>query len=213
MIRSSSIYRRLWHVRRRNEGKIHIISRVLAIILIFASLATYTNRRLFPYLIIISENKVESIINKIVTNAVDKVFAEEQAFDNLITTNKDQEGKFVSIDTNVAKLNRLSVEISSIVYERLSNLESEKVSIPFGVLLGNSIFASMGPQLFISIQPYGSVETEFKSEYTVQDDKRAKYVLYLQVKTKAGIKAPLFLKKSEIISNVPLIETIIVTEG
>jgi sporulation protein YunB len=206
------MYRRLWYVRRRNGGKIHIISRILIIILIFISLTTYANRKLFPYLIVISENKVESIINKIVRNAVGQVFTEEQDFDNLIITNKDQDGQFVSIDTNVAKLNRISVKISSIIYENLSNLGSEKISIPFGVLLGNSIFASMGPELFISIQPYGSVETEFKSEYTLQGDKRTKYVLYLQVKTKAGIKAPLFLKKSEIITNVPVIETIIISE-
>jgi sporulation protein YunB len=212
MIRNSTMYRRLWYVRRRNGGKIHIISRILIIILIFISLTTYANRKLFPYLIVISENKVESIINKIVRNAVGQVFTEEQDFDNLIITNKDQDGQFVSIDTNVAKLNRISVKISSIIYENLSNLGSEKISIPFGVLLGNSIFASMGPELFISIQPYGSVETEFKSEYTLQGDKRTKYVLYLQVKTKAGIKAPLFLKKSEIITNVPVIETIIISE-
>ncbi|HHW30571.1 MAG TPA: sporulation protein YunB [Clostridiaceae bacterium] len=212
MIRNSIMYRRLWYIRRRNANKLNILSRIIIVVSIFILFAVYVNRQLFPHLIEISENKVELIVSSVVRETVEGIFTSEEKFDDLIIKNKDDKGNIISIDTNVAKLNRLSLQASSEIHNQLVNMQSEKVSIPFGMLLGNTIFSSLGPKLFINIQPYGSVETEFKSEYTILGNKQAKFTLYLQVKTKAGIEAPFLRKKSDIITNIPVIETIIIKE-
>jgi len=206
------MYRRLWYIRRRNANKLNILSRIIIVVSIFILFAVYVNRQLFPHLIEISENKVELIVSSVVRETVEGIFTSEEKFDDLIIKNKDDKGNIISIDTNVAKLNRLSLQASSEIHNQLVNMQSEKVSIPFGMLLGNTIFSSLGPKLFINIQPYGSVETEFKSEYTILGNKQAKFTLYLQVKTKAGIEAPFLQKKSDIITSIPVIETIIIKE-
>jgi sporulation protein YunB len=217
MIKNSILYRRLWYVKRRNGNKINILTRIIIIVMIFTLFTTYANKKLFPYLIAISESRVESVINNSISNIVEEVFAEEYTeeygFGDIIITNKNSRGEIISIYTNIVKLNRLSVKISSEIQNQLSSLKAEKVSIPLGMLLGNTIFSSIGPRLFISIQPYGSVETEFKSEYYPLENNQSKYTLYLQVKTKAGIEAPFFQKKSDIITNVQLVEKIIVKES
>lgn len=209
-IRNSIVYRRLWYVRKRNAKKISILSRIVIILLIFTLFTLYVNKQLFPYFVEISERKVESIINNVVRETVEELFSSEKEFDDLIIKNTDKMGNIISIDANVPKLNRISAQASLEIYNQLANLQREKVSVPFGMLLGNTIFSGLGPRLFISIKPYSNVETQFKSEYIQLGEKQGKYTLYLQVRIKAGIEAPLLKKNSEIISVIPVVETIIV---
>jgi len=210
MIKNSILYHRLWYVKKRNAKRIHIYFRLLLILIIFATLIYYANKNLLPCLNAICEYRTKSIITDTVSKAIDEVFAGNATYEDFVIVNRDKSGRINSIETNVTKLNKLSARVSSSICSRLSLLERQKVSIPFGALLGNSVFSGMGPDLNIVIRPEGNIETSIKSEFHTAGINQTRHVIYLQVHAQASVVTPLTRRKTEIVSSIPVAETVIV---
>jgi len=204
-----NLYRRISYARKR---KSKALSRFLSIATVFAILAllvSYVQKRVIPYLVEISEFRAKSIITMTVYNAVSECFTEEIHYDDLVTLERNEDGVITSIKTNVSAMNSLSAQISTNIQKRLIALESESIVIPFGVLLGDTIFTGVGPDLHIKITPYGNVATDFMSEVIPISEDQTKHKLYLQVKTSIAVLIPLIPQRTEIVTNIPVAESVI----
>lgn len=210
MIRNSILYHRLWYVRKRNSWKIRIIALLITFFLILTIIMTYAERIVVPYLAEISELKTKALITKLVGKVVSSELDNSIKYEDIIILDKDNDSHVTSIQTNIVKMNRLSAEISSKIQGELSTLQKDTLSIPIGVLSGNQLFESVGPDFYIKIQPYGNVETDFKSEFSSAGVNQTRHAIYIQVKINVGLIAPLMNKKIDFITNIPVAETIIV---
>lgn len=209
MIRNSTLYHRIWYVKRRNARKIRIYLRVVSIFIILGLLVSYANKNILPSLAVISEFKAKSMLTSTVNNEVQKIFNGDINYEDMVNVYRDSNGNISSIETNMARLNILSSTISASIQERLYKIQKESVAIPFGTLTGNSIFSGTGPALYIKIYPMGTVETDFISEFTGQEINQTKHSIYLQVKTYMRICAPLMNKTIEFTTSIPVAETVI----
>jgi sporulation protein YunB len=210
MRRSSVLYRRLWYIRRRRSKGLHIFVRIVIILAVFFMLASLANRSLMPCLVEIAETKARAMVSMSANTAVNEVFSDNIRYEDLTVLNRDQTGRITSIETNVSKLNKLSAQVSLRIQQKLADVEKQRISIPFGSLFGSSIFAGSGPDLSIRVRNAGSIETDYKSEFFSAGINQTKHKIYVHVKTTIGMYGPMTNEKIDIVTKVPVAETVIV---
>ncbi|NLL05762.1 MAG: sporulation protein YunB [Clostridiaceae bacterium] len=209
MRRKTNLYRRLWYVRRKsNIIRTYVVISIVLIILLI--LFYFFEKRLRMGLNQISEYRVKSIITRVVSNAVSDNFPEDIDYSDIVSISKDGNGNITSIQTDIAKLNRIFANASMSVQNQLSDLSDEKISIPLGAVLGETIFAARGPDINIRIIPVGSVETDFKSEFSSAGINQTKHRIYILFKTEMGVAIPFVEKKTIVTTSLPIAETVIV---
>lgn len=209
MRRKTNLYRRLWYVRRKsNIIRTYVVISIVLIILLI--LFYFFEKRLRMGLNQISEYRVKSIITRVLSNAVSDNFPEDIDYSDIVSISKDGNGNITSIQTDIAKLNRIFANASMSVQNQLSDLSDEKISIPLGAVLGETIFAARGPDINIRIIPVGSVETDFKSEFSSAGINQTKHRIYILFKTEMGVAIPFVEKKTIVTTSLPIAETVIV---
>lgn len=211
MRRKTNLYHRLWYVRRNGKRiKAYILITIVVIVLIL--FLSFIEKRLRIGMSQISEYRVKAIVTRVVGSEVNENFPDNIYYTDIVTISKDKNGNITSIQTDVAKLNRIFANVSQGIQNQLSNLEDEKISIPLGAMLGEHIFAASGPDINIRIIPIGSVETDFKSEFTSAGINQTRHRIYILFKTEVGVAIPFIQKKTVITTSLPVAETVIVGE-
>lgn len=194
MRRKTNLYQRLWYVRR-NRKRVKAYVAIVFIVITLILFLSFIENRLRASMAQISEYKVKSIITRVVGNAVSENFPDNIEYNDIATISKDESGNITSVQTDIAKLNRIFANVSLSVQDQLSGLDGEKISIPLGTILGEPIFAAWGPDINFKVIPTGSVETDFKSEFTSAGINQTKHRIYLLVKTEIGVGIPFMEKK------------------
>lgn len=211
MRRKANLYHRLWYIKHsRKRVKVYIMIGIVVIFLIL--ILSFIENRLRNGMEKISEYRVKSIVTRAVGSAVNENFPENIGYNDIVTISKAENGTITSIQTDVAKLNRIFAKVSISVQDKLSDLEKEKISMPLGAILGDQIFATEGPNINIGIIPYGSVETDFKSEFNSAGINQTRHRIYILVRTEVGVGIPFIEKKTVVITSLPVAETVIVGE-
>lgn len=211
MRRKANLYHRLWYIKhRRKRVNVYIVIGIVVIFLIL--ILSFVENRLRNSMEKISEYRVKSIVTRAVGSAVNENFPDNIGYNDIVTISKGENGTITSIQTDVAKLNRIFAKVSLSVQDKLSDLEKEKISMPLGAILGEPMFATEGPNINIGIIPYGSVETDFKSEFNSAGINQTRHRIYILVRTEVGVGIPFIEKKTVVITSLPVAETVIVGE-
>jgi sporulation protein YunB len=210
MLRNSVLYHRFWYVKKRNSKRAKMLMRLAAIIIILSALISYANDKTFPYLMEISQIKAEKMITEAMVKTVEGLFPKDMEYRDIVKLGKDKKGNVTSIETDMVKLNKLSGQISQGIHETLNQLQKDRISVPAGALLGITVLATSGPDIYIGVQPYGVADVDFKSEFTKEGINQTRHRIFLQVKTKVKLWVPLLNKESEVVANIPIAETVIV---
>ena len=210
MIRNTILYRRIWYIRRRNAKSLNACVRVALAVVLLVFAAYFADKNLMPNFADASEFMTRNAVNEAVYSSIKEIFSENAGYEGLMELNRDENGRVDLIRVNPARLNKLAAGISEKVRIKLSRLGKIKISVPAGAIFGNSIFAGMGPRVYVKMLPAGSIETDYRSEFSSAGINQTRYTIYLTVKTRIGIVAPLLRKQTEIATVIPLAETIIV---
>lgn len=209
MRRRSVYYRRFWYWKK-NRRKLRVQITLAVSFLVFVVFIFLAESKLRHSVLEISEYKTKSIINNAVSNAVNESFPESINYEDIVIINRDEYNRVKSIQTDIVRLNRIFANLSLDIQENLSELKDQRISIPLGVIFGNSLFSAEGPRIKVKVIPSGSVETDFKSEFTSAGINQTRHRIYLEVKTKVGIVIPFTKKDTEIVTCIPVAETVII---
>jgi len=195
---------------RRNEKRYKAYAVIAIILVILIVLFTYIDKRLRIGMNQISEYRVKSIVSRVVSNAVSENFPDDMDYYDIVSITRDEDGTITSIQTDIGKLNRIFANVSLSVQSQLSELSDERISIPLGAIFGETIFAARGPKINIRIIPVGSVETDFKSEFSSAGINQTRHRIYILFKVEMGVAIPFVEKKTVVTTSLPVTETVIV---
>ncbi|NSW89524.1 MAG: sporulation protein YunB [Firmicutes bacterium] len=210
-IKNTMLYRRFWYVKKRYRGKIHIHFLTVGIIIIFFILAKYTGHVFIPYIDEFSEYRVKSVLNIAIYDVVRENFLlDGLAFEDLVKISKDVDGNITAITMNSVKVNEITAKLSREIQHRINSIGEIRIKVPFGALFGDTIFYNMGPDVNINLRQYGNIETEFTSEFTGAGINQTKHRIVLVVKVNFGVSAAFIKKKCNMVTTVPIAETVIV---
>lgn len=211
MRRKTNLHHRLWYAGR-NRRRIYFCLTLAGILIVLFVFICFIENRMRITLNEFSQYRTKALITRIVSDAVNKNFPDDLIYEEIVIVKRDNSDRITSVQTNVAILNRVFANVSSDIQKELYSLKNEKISIPLGSILGNTIFAARGPAIRVKIIPAGSVETDFRSEFTSAGINQTNHRIYMTVKTDVGIVVPFMQSKSVITTNIPIAETVIVGE-
>ena len=191
--------------------------RVLARLLLFVGMtlvlatAVYDTAQLRPLLESMATTRVSNTVNRIVFEAVNEAIESgEITYDQLISFEKDNDGRITAVHSNMAACNRLQVEILDIILARIDQVSARELSIPVGSLTGSALLAGRGPRIKVRMESVGSSSARFENEFTSAGINQTNHRIVLHIDVSVAILLPGFTTATQVSNAVTVAETVIV---
>lgn len=204
-MRSFYGYRR--YVPRRILARMVLIALALALLL----LTIVGVVQMKSMLTRLATARVSNAVNRIVSESVDSAIKSGAfQYDQLISFEKDNEGKITAVKSNMPEFNRLQAFILQDILERISEVSTRDLSIPIGSLTGSSLLAGRGPMITVRMQSVGSSTAALKNAFVSAGINQTKHQILLSVDVYISILLPGFTTATRISNSITVAETIIV---
>lgn len=155
--------------------------------------------------------RVTNTVNRVVTQAVNETIDNgEIKYDDLISFEKDNEGKITAVKTNMPEFNRLQSKILNMVLERISEVSTKDLSIPVGNLTGINLLAGRGPLVTVRMQSVGSSTAYLENQFVSAGINQTKHQILLDVDVSVAILLPGFNTATQVSNSFTVAETVIV---
>ena len=200
-------------MRRRKllSGKKRALLLALILLAVLLALTVVAMTHLKPVLTSLATARVSNTVNGIVTAAVNEtIYSGGVDYDQLISFEKDNEGRITAVKSNMAEFNRLQTAILVDILEKLSEVSTKDLSIPVGTLTGSPLLAGRGPLIRVRMQSVGSSSAHFENAFTSAGINQTKHQIYLVVDVYVSILLPGFSTVTKVSSTYTVAETVIV---
>jgi len=157
----------------------------------------------------------ESKATRIATVVINETVNEKLAGDNigyydLYKIEKNKDGQISALVSNVIRMNQIKSEITTIIQEKISNIEVQQIGIPLGNLSNNYLLAGRGPKIPIKLIIVGIIEINFRNSFVSAGINQTKHEIVLDAKATITAILPAGRKTAEVVTTIPVAETIIV---
>ena len=191
--------------------------RNLLSVMVFLSMAMmlavviFATTQMRPILVSLATTRVSNMVNRIVSEAVDEAIDSGNiTYSDLITFEKDNEGRITAIYSNMAAFNRLQSHILDIILARIDQVSTRELSIPVGSLSGSVLLAGRGPRISVKMESVGSSSANFENEFTSAGINQTKHQIVLNIDVAVSILLPGFSTATTVSNAVTVAETVIV---
>ncbi|MDR3178719.1 MAG: sporulation protein YunB [Oscillospiraceae bacterium] len=186
---------------------IFILTLILIIILFFTDLSLRPLIKKY----VEQKGKIEStaIVNKVV---LDEISNENVDYTYLIKTERSNDGKVLSLSSNIQQINILKSKILLAIQNELSNTSPKNFGIPVGSFSGSHLLDNRGPEVILKLSICGNVSANFNSIFTDAGFNQTRHQIFLDITTQILAFIPGYPVMSGITTNILIAETIIVGE-
>ncbi len=198
------------YFRKRQKNKKALLLLLTILVCVIILMYYIVERNLKPTIVTMSENKARIIATQAITEAASEKITESD-YKDLLTVMTDKDGKVTMLKINPILMNKLAAETTTAIQSSLTEMEAKNLRIPIINVLGSQLLANTGPSINVKIQPIGSVKVDFKSDAENTGINMTRHRIYLYVETDIRIIAPFIKNDVEVVTHVPISETIIVS--
>lgn len=188
--------------------------RIIIMLILFLGLSAMglmINKTINQTVMEIAQIRVTQMATEAISNAVNARIAEENAsYNDLVQIHKDSSGKIVLIQPNAVMLNKIATDTTLAAQASLIRLQEERIQIPLGQVTGIYFFANHGPRIDVSVVPQGTVEVEIVDKFEQAGINQTRHYVGLYFKTQVRLVIPLRSGLTEIATQVPITDSIIV---
>lgn len=196
---------------RRVGRKFSVALLIVLLTFVFAFCAFYSLEEVIPTLSRIAENRAKVLASLTANRAVTEIFEEINfSYSDLISFDKNEEGKIVSLTSDMINVNRIKSAVAINVQEKISAIDKSELEIPLGALLGSDVFAGVGPQICFELMPVGAAIVDIISEFTDSGINQTHLTISLKVNTDIALLMPGYRRLTKVSCDVPVIDTVIV---
>lgn len=200
-----------FYLRRRLNGRKLLRFFVFSAVVIGLTLTFRATIQMRPILESLAVTRVSNAVNAIVSEAVDEAIENgDIRYDDLISFEKDNEGRITAVYSNMAAFNRLQSKILDIILERVDQVAARDLSIPVGTLTGSALLAGRGPRISVRMESVGSSSASFENEFISAGINQTKHQIVLQINVSVSILLPGFSTAVVVPNAVTVAETVIV---
>lgn len=191
----------------------HIRWKAVIIIVFFFAFIIMMDAQFRPIIKSITTNqaRIKSVdtINGVVTEELNK---NGVTYNDLVTVERDDSGKVLSITTQMVEMNKLKSAIVANVQKEIGDDGHMDIGVPLGTLTGSDLLHGWGPKVPLRLTLSGNVNADFKSSFESAGINQTKHQIFLNIHTSVYSFIPGFDTTTEVETNVPVAETIIVGE-
>lgn len=201
--------------RFKKRKKIKFIYRIFIFLLVLSgvllALLKYSEARIRPIITSMVEAHARSIGARVVSETIDEEIAQSNLiYDDLISFEKDANGKISALKTNILTVNKLKAALSVVILNKLSGMEDINLYIPLGNLLNGEFLSGRGPRIEVILIPVGSVITDIRNVFSSAGINQTRHQIMLDVQVTISIIMPFSVETTNIETSVSIAETIIV---
>ena len=209
MIRKGIVYRRLWYVRKRNSGRIHVMLRLSAALLILASSFMLFINVLLPWLRQAAELDIREAYVAALYEAADRVFSHGAVFKDMLVFESAAGGGITAMSLDPDRLGELTEELLHLTDVRLGLPGPGKVRVSM-VKPGSVFFRPGGILDFdVSIKQDAGPDIDYIPEYIPINEGQTKLKITLAVNTAISYKGSFLEGKTVISTELPATEFLI----
>lgn len=190
-----------------------MLLRLLALLFAAGLLAAalFATIRLRPLLERLATTRVSNAVNRIISQSVDEsIQSGAIRYDQLISFEKDSEGRITAVHSNMAACNRLQTEILDLILTRVGQVSARELSIPIGSLTGSALLAGRGPRISVRMESVGTSSAWFENEFTSAGINQTNHRIILHIEVSIAILLPGITTSATVSSAVTVAETVIV---
>ncbi len=200
--------RRKFGQRGGKKKKFFLSVLVLAIMLIYSYYIL--ERNIKPTMLAMSEISARLIATQAINDAVNSKIS-NNSFNHLVDFKSDNNGRIALIQANTVQMNKLAADTSLEILKEIRAIGTTVLKIPVSNIFGSQIFANTGPKISVNIQPAGTVNVDFYTDFEEAGINQTRLKIYLIVKTDVQIIVPLGSNRIDVTTHIPVSETIIVS--
>ncbi len=164
-----------------------------------------------PTFAALAENRAKEIAIYTINEAISEKFVSQRLqYTDIVELERGSENKVTAVKSDLIGISKLKSELNLEILEKISKLDCDNLHVPLGSLMGNDIFAGLGPNIPFQIKPYGTAITDIKTTFSEAGINQTKLDVTVNVKTDLSILMPTMRKKSTVETSVPIIQTVIV---
>lgn len=154
--------------------------------------------------------KAKVIATENINHTIYERIANDVQYRDLITVEKDNEGKIVLMQPNTIAINKLMAQTTLEIQKAMEKMEEKKIRIPMMQAFDNVLLANLGPKLSVRIVPMGTIRTTIVNKFEEAGINQTRHRILLNVEATVRIVFPLIHSKVKVVTQVPISETIIV---
>lgn len=198
--------------RRISPGSMFSFVILVLILLLLVEGLLVVERKIRPSILAAAVMECDGIA----TMAINKVILEEVvptvSYKDLIFIEKDESGKIVMAQTNTVEINRIMALTTLATGEAVTEISERDIKIPLGKITDSYFLASYGPKIPVRLKPMGRVNTAVFDSFEDAGINQTRHKIYLQVITEVQVIVPLITDSIEVITVMPLADTIYIGE-
>lgn len=203
--------RGFFYYQRRMDRRTMARLLIFTLMTLVLAATLFATSQLQPLLESLAVTRVNNTVNRIVFEAVNEAIESGQiSYEQLISFEKDNEGRITAVHSNMAACNRLQVEILDIILERIGQVSARELSIPMGSLTGSALLAGRGPRITVRMESVGSSSARFENEFSSAGINQTNHRIVLYIDVSVAILLPGFTTAAEVSNAVTVAETVIV---
>ena len=200
-----------FYYRRRMDRRVVIRVVVFFFVTVVIALLLTGMARMRPLLESLATTRVSNTVNRIIVEAVNEAIQEGDVdYEELISLEKDNEGKITAIHSNMAAFNRLQAQILDLILARIDQVSARELSIPIGTLTGSALLAGRGPRISVRMESVGSSSAKFENQFQSAGINQTNPQIILKVDVKVSILLPGYTTATTVSTAVTVAETVVV---
>ena len=201
-----------WRIRLPDFRKLNSLKAILLIMFfsIVVSIAMFL-KSAYPILKSSCETAASSKGNKIINDEVYKVM-KNYTYNDLITIDKDTNGRISFIEANSVAINEIVTQINSNIQKEFDKIPTITVCINMGAISGIRVLKNIEPKFEIELESAGKINSNIRTEFHSVGINQTHHKIYLKIDARVGILTPFSAFGKDINSDVLISEAIIVGE-
>ena len=170
----------------------------------------YLEQELQDNLLVQGEAQLNNIAISIMNTSVSETLKNRPAVENLLKTEKDEQGRISMVSADAAEMNEIVYECVQLAQEKIYQLEQQKISIPLGNALGSKLFSGMGPELKVGVLPMGAVSAEYFTEFYAAGINQTQHRVCIRFTVEMSAILPGYSTSVDVTEEVCVAQTLIV---
>ena len=192
------------------------LKRIFALIIVMTGFVMVTGSYTFfkyirPRIIRISQRFAENEVSNVIDSEVKRLMLEEfLSYDKITAITRDSSGRVTSISANSVLINNFANDLDIAIGDRIENRDVIKNSIYLSSLLGIDILSGMGPKIPVRFQPVSVTHADVSHSFESAGINQTIHTIHLSVTVEIEILMPFAYSKIDVVSNMPIAQTLIV---
>lgn len=188
-----------------------LIAGILGLIALVWLIIAFTELNIRPIILTMAEARVRAIALDAVNMAIASTM-QSVRYEELVTLSVDAHGRVTALSANTMAMNGLATKTALAAQQYIEDIEMQPIRVSLGSATGFPLFTGRGPSVLVRVEPAGSVSSEFLTEFMSAGINQTRHRIYMRLSTKVRIVIPTGAKLVEVVTMVPVAETLIVGE-